>query len=439
MRCIKTNKICTIGAILDSEQTVDDEIEIEHMKQTIEELKWTVLQLEDEMNSLSSNSSCESTPTATTIKSVTRMKNSNETHKLFESMIKSSMFTWKVRIKNGVFQIETGIRSISDLLSFHVDKETVQYLSQLGSMSTTYNNDPETYRGESDIVVKFGPQLDRGSKLLPFTFKLLTLCAKHNVPTPEALLLPYDLLMNPLDMMNRFIQTYFTCHNSISPMIHERVFMLKYNKLSDPFTDPLALSLCCYVCSSPCDHFDSYTIRERRNMSDYFFLKAKNIILDQFDQPDKRLENIMCINALTKYMQVTFKLKECRKLVAIAYQICWDLRDKYPVPVFDSFSRNVSIRDVCGKFGSDTYNTYLDYVLYSRHVAITLSTRRLMDYYSNNTIDESALYFPRWLYLDDEPEQTKRFVQCQNWVLGMFNHPFVGKVMVCMCVLFYLY
>jgi hypothetical protein len=417
------NKECTVKASKYSSQSDDDENEIEDMKQTVKELEWTILQLQEEMDNF--NHQTASPPPTTINQSVTRIKYTSETQKLLDAMIKSLMFTWKVQIKNGVFQIETGIRNINDLLQFQMERE-IQYISPLSNMKSRYNDDSDTYRGETGVVIRFGNTLEPGSDSLPFTVKLLTICAKQDVPSPVALLLPCNLLIDPLDIMDRLIHIYFACHNVITPMLHEKVFMSKYNRMEDPFTDPLALSICSYVCSTPCDHL-YYNAKERRNMSDYFFLKAKNIILDQFDVPEKRLENMMCINILTKYMKVTVKFKECRKLTMLAYQICLDLKNHFPKPAFESFTGDVNIGDGCD---SDTYNKYLDYVLYSRHVTAVLCTRRLMDYISNSPVDDSTLFFARWLYLNDEPEDTKRFVKGQNWVLGMFNHPFIGNVMV---------
>ncbi|CAO3641969.1 unnamed protein product [Mucor hiemalis] len=211
--------------------------------------------------------------------------------------------------------------------------------------------------------------------------------------------------------------------------------MEKYKKLQDPLSDLVTLSLCCYTCATPCLHL-YFTSEERRNLADYFFAKSKSIILDQFDEPDKRLENVMSINAISKYMHMTLKFKECKRLINIAYQICMDLKEEYEPSSAGSGcipGQSQQEHENAHKYNKmkplTEPSTDIDRVLYSRHVAITMCVRRFMDFVTNSVVDDSCFHFPAWLYTEDESDITKRMVQSQNWVLGFFNLPFIRAFM----------
>lgn len=87
-----------------------------------------------------------------------------------------------------------------------------------------------------------------------------------------------------------------------------------------------------------------------------FFEKAYNTILDQFDVPEKRLENVMSINMLSSYMSANFKYKEGDELIAIAYQICLDLKNEFKDPPQIS-----------------SYKYRVDYALFTHNITTTMS------------------------------------------------------------------
>ncbi|GAA5816585.1 hypothetical protein MFLAVUS_010115 [Mucor flavus] len=72
---------------------------------------------------------------------------------------------------------------------------------------------------------------------------------------------------------------------------------------------------------------------------------------NQFDVPEKRLENVMSINMLSSYMSANFKYKEGDELIAIAYQICLDLKNEFKdPPQISSYKYRLSIhRALIGK------------------------------------------------------------------------------------------
>lgn len=361
------------------------------------QLEWAIEQMKIQMESLS----CRSSNSALICQS-----------KDFQE----PSYQWKMQLKNGNFQIETGIKSITDLLKFQTNE--LLYLSPFSSGSSSFG-DSSTYSivdsvysddiyrgGESGLILKFGSE-----QSIPFTVKILTESAKKQNLRPATLLLPRILRLNSIAVMDQLIQIFFSCHNLYKAVLHEHSFMKKYNQLSDPMTDLLSICLCAYVCSSPCEHL-YYTPSERRQLADYFFEQAKSIILDQFDLPEKRLENIIGINLLTKYMHMTLKYDQCQRLNALAYQICLDVRDQPP------------------ELTAYLLDDELYKMLYTRHATITARTRRILDSISGTATESSFFLLPEWVIMPDEPEETKRYVRAQNMLLDLYNHPFVDSFTV---------
>jgi len=363
-----------------------------------------------------------------------RKENNNQTTTMANNtiMLQTLFQNWKFKIVNGGFQIETDIRDLSDLLMLNT---SISYLSPLSydSASSISSND-SYYRGrDAGIVLSFGKEAT--GSLIPFTIRTMarSLTSKPS-HIPVALLLPSILLLDPKSLVDQLLKTYFQCHNIYNPLVHEKTYRDKMVPIQDPLTDLLTLSICSYVCSTPCRHL-TFTPRERRNMGDYFYAKARDIIWDQFDLPEKRLENAMSINLLIQYMNVTLKYMEGRQLISMAFQILLDLRSEYPefqVPV------DLDVVDVEDTPYAKHYNydinqepiTDVDKALFTRHIKVAAIMSSLLDYVVSNSTDMSLFHFPTWKYLADEPENTKKFVRSQNWIINLYNHKFVKNFMV---------
>lgn len=360
------------------------------------QLEWAIKQMEIQMEGLS----CRS--------------NSNA---LVCQNIQTQSYQWKVQLKNGSFQIETGIKSINDLLQFQ--SNDILYLSPFSSSLSSFGDSStfsgadsvysdEIYRGdESGLLLHFGSK-----DTIPFTIKMLVQSAKLENSRPVKLLLPRILCFNSIAVMDQLIKTFFSCHNMYKAALHEKSFMENYNQLNNPMTDLLSISLCAYVCSSPCDHL-YYTPLERRQLADYFFELARSIILDQFDLPEKRLENIVAINLITKYMHMTLKYNLCQKLNSLAFQICLDIMDQPP------------------ELTEHLFKDELYRMLYTRHLTLTARTRRILDYIGGTITASNYFQLPKWVIMQDEREETKRYVKAQNWLLDLLNHPFIDNFTVC--------
>ncbi|CAO3640752.1 unnamed protein product [Mucor fragilis] len=347
------------------------------------------------------------------------------------TMLQNLFQNWKIKIIDGGFQLETGIRDLNDLLMLNT---SISYLSPLSyDNASSISTDDSYYRGrDASIVLNFGK--DTAGSLIPFTIRTMarSLTSKKS-HIPVALLLPSILLLDPKSLVDQLLIIYFKCHNIYNPLVHEKTYRDNMAAISDPMADLVTLSICSYVCSTPCQHL-TFTPRERRNMADFFYAKARDILLDQFDSPEKRLENAMSINLLIQYMNVTLKYVEGRQLISMAFQILLDLRNEYAefrVPV------DLDVVDVEDTPYSEHYSydinqepiTDVNKALFTRHIKVAAVISSQLDYVVSNSTDMSGFHFPTWKYLADEPENTKKFVRSQNWIINLYNHKFVKNFM----------
>ncbi|CEP13854.1 hypothetical protein [Parasitella parasitica] len=451
-RCERLGKICQQPAKQEEQPDeqygcgqVEDDQDIDSLKNQVEQLEAAVCFMERQLQVHRSSNTANLSRRNKNEFSIAN-GNSKPLSELSKTMIQSLFHNWKFKIENGSFQIETGIRNITELLQFD---PSITYLSPLGShrersmawssssssSSSSNSSDNEGgdsfYRGsDAGIIMTFGKE-GTGS-LIPFTIKVLTRCINTNPSSsPSSLLLPSILLLDPHSLVDQLLNIYFRCHNIYDPLVHESSYRKKLATVKDPLTDLVTLGICSYVCSTPCKHLQ-FSPRERRNMGDFFHAKARNIIMDQFDEHDKRLENAIGINLQIQYMHVTLKYAECRQLVSMAYQILLDLRRDYPEYQASGFQECFEGSSHAGQY---TYTkqenpiTDVDKMLFARHITLSMSTSKLMDFIANDFSDNLCFHFPTWKYMEDEPDETKRFVRSQNWVINLYNHEFVRNFM----------
>lgn len=390
----------------------------------------------------------------TSYNTLMRLDDVNNLSSLSESLLAQLMSKkWQFKIKNGEFQIETGIRSLSDLLKFLHNNQANNSISYLSPLASNYsssssedddmysNSQHNSYRGgSSGFLLQFGS--DRDDSMISFLAKLLSRCAKMDARRPaiEAPISIYN--SNYRAVIDQLIRTYFSCHNPLIPIFHKESFMKRYNeKIADPMNDLLCLSISCYMCcSSTCDHLHFFSAKDKRHFADFFYAKAKSLLLDQFDDPDKKLENVMSINMVARYLHSTLKIKECREFITLSYQICMDLNREFQLRGLDFAREHSSLDDYVPSSTSvkpeetpiiplTEYN--INYMLYSRHVTITLSAKKQMDFIANASFKNTRFNYPYWQIMEDEVGDSRRYIYSQNYFFKLINHPFMSHFMVC--------
>lgn len=371
-----------------------------------------------------------------------RLQKDSQQLQLFaqDPMVRNLMYNWKCKIENGTFQIETGIQNIRDLLN--IRNPPLSYLSPLSSSSDDISDTSstiyscKTYLSGTEFVMNFGQDQNKSlvSIMVNFFNQALQNRKKSTRVFPSKnLLLPSNLISTPTNLIHELVDVYFLCHNPYSPMLHEATFRQQFNMLQDPQEDLITLCICTFVCTKPCYHI-SYTPREIRNMADYFYSKARSILMDQFDDMEKRLENVIAVSFLVKYCHMTLKLAEFRQYATIAYQLCLDLRQVYfenPPPTTSTcFNEEMhALRDnptdIFREERPETMSTDVNKELYRRHILFIVIVNRIMDYLTNGYISESCNHCPFWGHLPGESESTKKFIFGRNWLSRFYNHSFV--------------
>lgn len=413
------------------------QVDVDVLNNQVAELEWTIQQLETQMKTVQYKDSPSPQPQQQALVSL----NNSANYLTEESVVHLIPQQWQFKIKNGQFQIETGIRNLSDLLlCFGKKMNNLSYLSPLSSYYSSSSDEddlssystPESYLGgSSGLLIQFGSNTD--DTFIPFTAKLLSRCAKIeskrtiiNHSQAESLYSDYTVVID------RLIHTYFSCHNPLVPLFHERHFMAKYQNIINPMNDLLCVSIACLMCcSNSCEHFHFFSAKDKRQLADFFFSKAKSILLDQFDDPEKKLENVMAINLLARYLHMTLKIKECRELVSLAYQICIDLSREYELDNLNFTQENIPLDPPTPPVSpyDVRIRPFTDYdvncVLYSRHITLTLSVQKFMEFLTNSTSDLTRYNLPYWQIMEDESEDMRRYIHSQNWVFKLINHPFI--------------
>ncbi|KAI9249320.1 hypothetical protein BY458DRAFT_525676 [Sporodiniella umbellata] len=368
LRCVKLGKVC----IDPDSMSIDPNNGIDNLKDQVSELSLTIKKCESEMKAL--------------------QQTSNAPQQLIEELC----YRWNVQIRNGTFSIDTGIKCLSDLLHY---QSPFSYLSS-GSVHSSSSEDSVE---DSRIFIRFKSQ-EYGS-LYGLTGKILSSLLKKRAESAVPLMLEYNPTGSLL-IMNQLIDNYFSCHNICTGVVHEGSFRKSYGLVEDPFGDLIGLSICCYVCSIPCRHIE-YSARQRRNMADFFYTKTKEILLDQFDNPDKQTDTVTAVVLMYQYIHMTLKFMEYDPYLNMAYQICLDMKAYY------------------SKIGPQPTT---EYALYTRHLSHVYAIRVMLDCVTDKGFTKQPIPFPKLMSISDEPDIMAKFLQIVDDVVCVYQHDFVDRL-----------
>ncbi|OBZ86599.1 hypothetical protein A0J61_05343 [Choanephora cucurbitarum] len=447
LRCQRLGKECIeapVIATLKSKGTqANPQSDSQLLLEQIEQLEQAIKDTEDEMYYLSSQHSHVALQETRSL----------SLESIPTSALQHMSYRWKVKIEDGLFNIETGIKNVSDLIP--LQSSLPQYLSpfnyqwdedlfdsrssSISSSSSSSSSssclldpmdrsrhgsspkdEPDIYlNGESNLVFSFSRK-DVDQSIFYTTRTVTRMLELKKVKEPDEILLPWKLLIDPKTVMLSFIEFFFSCDIVYRSLVYEPAFRKRMPLIQDYLSDPLALAICCYVCATPCDH-DIYTCQEKRNMADFFYAKARDAIMEHFDEYDKRLENVTAICLLTPHQHNMLRMIECRHLIELAYNICLDFQREYKGPVL---SEDIESFDNAALLTDDLMHALLSRNLY--HINLF---RRFMCFVADEAPHETSLLTPRWCYLADESEEVKRYIQAQNWLMMIVEHPFFHQFM----------
>lgn len=318
-----------------------------------------------------------------------------------QQLIANLCYSWKAQIRNGHFSIDTGIKYLSEILRY---QQSISYLSPINTYNSSSNEDSR--EENNDILVSFKTQ-EYGS-LYGIARKILLKCQQKTIIGPSPLMSDFTAIGLQV-IMNQLVDIYFSCHNIYFSVVHESSFRKNIELAEVPFDDLISFAICSFVCSTPCDHL-VYNARQRRTMGDFFYLKAKEIMLDQFDDSSKKTENVTAILLLFNYVHMTLRFMEYDLYLTMGYQICLEMKAHY------------------GKIGPQPT---VEYALFTRHLLYGYSLRTLLDCVTDKSVTRQPLPFPKLVSMSDESEIMKKFLQTHDHILSIHSHPFLDVLYVC--------
>ncbi|KAI8330846.1 hypothetical protein BC941DRAFT_164404 [Chlamydoabsidia padenii] len=231
---------------------------------------------------------------------------------------------WNLSIVNGHLRLETGIHTLGDLLQYRQTTLPIRYLSPFNSNNQT----------------PFQFKLQQGG-LLTRTVQLLT---KHDLLSGNTS--NHTPWIPPIDselLVDRLVRQHFQCYNTAFPLLHELTFMTRYNNNKSTRHSALTLAICCFMCVSYCTHIP-FTAYDKRAYGEYFYLACREQLDDLLDDPcpHRQLDALMAIHFLLKFMTLTLKLKEVRRMTAYGFLISVELAKR--VQVLDQVEKEMANR-----------------------------------------------------------------------------------------------
>ncbi|KAI8333587.1 hypothetical protein BC941DRAFT_433855 [Chlamydoabsidia padenii] len=374
-------------------------------------------------------------------------------------------YQWDLTLVGGQLRLETSIRSFDELIAY--GHALQKYLSPF---SGVFDNTAFLFEQiQSQCLLPMTIQvisqtpptsrrktLDNGASMIS---KYHYVLKRHHT----AVLLAAAGIPLPLSCIEEILQVYFTCINPALPMIHAPTYFAEYESTvrNDPNQHALTMAICSMVTSSTCRHlpYDNY---ERRILADYFYQRAVDLLVDFFDDPERRLETLIVINFLSQYQQITMRVTDARKWCTIGFMIANDLKKEYkqhqsstppttpktndpptpssPSPVFSypspyspsesqfslppSPTPSTSTATLISKLAKTTND--IDAALFSRHYTVILCFHKFMELIIERNPETREYMSSRpLLFVEDECETSYIFICAYNYALEFITHPVV--------------
>lgn len=227
--------------------------------------------------------------------------------------------------------INTNVKTVRDLVSWGL--EAIKVLN-LDSSIDPYPINLSEYGGNINLSVTskllgvhelYAKVIRNGPKVLMFD---------TGVPAR-----PRFLADNPYPVIETLLDTYFKCHNKQMQILLESTFMEDFHKQTDIFASPVTMALCSYVCLRHCRHMPNYPAQDLREMGEYFYGLARELLEDIFDEPDHRSDTMIALIFIGMFRIQTLRASEAFTAFSLAYTITLDIYDdEVRKPVVDEKS-----------------------------------------------------------------------------------------------------
>ncbi|KAI8137078.1 hypothetical protein BJV82DRAFT_583966 [Fennellomyces sp. T-0311] len=292
---------------------------------------------------------------------------------------------WQLSVVNGHVRLESTIQSIDELLLY--TQASLRYLS------------PFELFFEKELV-----HFENTSISVPLAS--VKIIQRHITKPRKKFVLDYERFTDYGKEADRLVTAYFKHYNGIAGLLHEPTFLKYYHALDDVLDSALVLAVCVDATHAVRQQLN-YSSRERRHLADYFYVKCKDLLFDLYDDPERRLEAIMCTSFVQTYLtEMVLDCAEARRLASVALLICADL---------DAQSATLGL---------------VDRTIYARHRIYLEIYNRTYDMLLEEKLDFSVSPVKvRFTALDDEPETLRRYIEMTNYVFDFYSIPYIAKLL----------
>ncbi|KAI8064622.1 hypothetical protein BC940DRAFT_305528 [Gongronella butleri] len=333
VRCERLGIVCSFNpALLLAQQALKEEIEEEDEEDVMAEVDG-----DDELNELYQHV-------------VDLEQEMHELHQEHQAMrrVAKTRTQWQLSIVNGQIRLETGIHTLTQLLALLQEPRSVRYLSPFDQSSVPfqlaanksflrlvtgqlaqrglYNETAHTFNDAQPPPFAPWPAITSGAVADPF--------ADINIRDTHGPSITAE--SSPAEIIHKLVHQYFHCYNVVLPLLHRETFMAYFEKCQERAKDeldplaahgPVTLALCAYMSITCCRHLHM-GLHDRRSLAESFYIQCQDRLYDILDDPAhcKQLEAMITINMLLKFLFMTLRLKEARKLISIAVLLATELR-----------------------------------------------------------------------------------------------------------------
>ncbi|KAI8140754.1 hypothetical protein BJV82DRAFT_671130 [Fennellomyces sp. T-0311] len=217
---------------------------------------------------------------------------------------------WKLSIEDGLLKLHTMITTLEELVMY--SRASLRYLSPFRGL---FNGTPIRFENSAIIYIMRGYRSMINGVITPLE-SYPPVYRDQWVSEGE----PYRPIIDQL------VHWYLKHRNPQRPLLHAPSYLEHYRNLSDPLSCPITLAICvttvCHI-----KQLGGYSAVQRRQMADFFYTKAKNILLEIFDDPKRKIETLYTITFLQHFIiYILLQPLEARRLATIAILICEDLQ-----------------------------------------------------------------------------------------------------------------
>ncbi|KAI9499009.1 hypothetical protein BDB00DRAFT_330346 [Zychaea mexicana] len=307
---------------------------------------------------------------------------------LVDSFLLQQQPEWDLSIVDGKLRLETGIKSVDELMKYM--QASLRYLSPFANFFQA-----ESVRFESisvNVVIRALRLISQKCltrPLVPLSINRLPVLYDHRA------------------IIDQLVTLYMKQQHHFHPFLHAPSYFSHYRRLKDPMSCPITLAVCVLTVCSP-RRIVGYTAVEKRQLAEFFYVKCKEMLMDMFDDPLRKLETITVIS-LTQHFTtfVLLQFTEARRLSTIAYLLCQEL---YPLYTSKKMPQEMS-------------------VVYERNFIFAESFMRILDMMIEDKVDDNLPTITRVVVADDEDDLTAQFLCMYNHMLRLSTSPYMATLL----------